>query len=54
LTGSTFSAIEVSVSNNVSNSVVTNVASITMDGVIDCVVGFFGEVNVARAADPRF
>src|SRR5207245_547589 len=45
LTGSTLSAIEVSVSNNVLNSVVTDVASITVDGVIDCVAGFFGEVN---------
>lgn len=39
LTGSTFSAIEVTVSNKVLNSVVTEVASITMDGVIECAAG---------------
>ena len=45
LTGSTFSAIEVSVSNNVLNSVVTEIASITCFGEIRCGVGFFGSVN---------
>ncbi len=45
LTGSTLSAISVSVSNNVLNSVVTDVASITVDGVIGSRDGFFGELN---------
>src|SRR5258705_13816071 len=45
LTGSTFSAIEVIVSNNVLNSVVTDVASITASAVIDCGAGSFGDVN---------
>ena len=45
LTGSTFSTIELSVSNNVLNSVVTDLASITCCGVMRCGVGFFGEVN---------
>lgn len=34
-----------SVSNNVLNSVVTDVASITVDGVIDCAAGCAGELN---------
>src|SRR6202012_4705252 len=45
LTGSTFSAIDVSVSNNVSNSVVTDVASITVAGVIDCDAGLLGDIS---------
>src|SRR5437899_3036793 len=45
LTGSTFSAIEVSVSNNVLNSVVTDLVSITAAGVIRSGAGFLGEVN---------
>src|ERR1700757_4320856 len=45
LTGSTFSAIEVMVSNNELNSVVTDRASITCCGVTRCGVGFFGDVN---------
>ena len=45
LTGSTFSAIEVTVWNNVLISVVTDRASITDCGVIFCCDGFFGVVK---------
>src|SRR5271166_4649851 len=45
LTGSTFSAIEVTVSNNELNSVVTDLASITCCGVIRCGTGYFGDLN---------
>src|SRR5689334_18916257 len=45
LTGSTFSAIDVIVWNNVLISVVTDLASITLCGEIRCGKGFFGEVN---------
>lgn len=45
LTGSIFSVIEVNVWNTVLNSVVTAVASITVEGVIGCGAGFFGEVS---------
>ncbi|CFA12853.1 Uncharacterised protein [Mycobacterium tuberculosis] len=45
LTGSTFSAIEVSVWNNVLISVVTDRTSMTSFGVIRLFVGFFGVVN---------
>src|SRR5215472_6915470 len=45
LTGSTFSAIEVMVWNNVLISVVTDLASITVRGVILCGDGFCGVVN---------
>ncbi len=45
LTGSTFSEIEVNVSNNVLNSVVTWEASMTSALEIRVLVGFFGLVN---------
>src|ERR1700751_296898 len=45
LTGSTFWAIEVMVWNTVLISVVTDLASITVCGVIRCGDGFFGVVN---------
>jgi hypothetical protein len=45
LTGSIFSAIKVSVSNKELNSVVTEVASMTVDGVIDRGEGFVGDVS---------
>src|SRR5271166_1295880 len=45
LTGSIFSEISVIVSNKVLNSVVTDVASITVSGLIRCGVGFLGVVN---------
>src|SRR5882757_5715792 len=44
-TGSTFSDIEVIVSNNVLISVVTEVTSITSPGEIRCGTGFFGDLN---------
>src|SRR5882757_2574243 len=44
-TGSTFSDIEVIVSNNVLNSVVTEVTSITSPGEIRCNTGSFGDLN---------
>src|SRR5882757_1236090 len=44
-TGSTFSDIEVIVSNNVLNSVVTEVTSITSPGEIRCGTGSFGDLN---------
>src|SRR5258708_6195746 len=45
LTGSTFSEIDVTVSNNVLISVVTEVTSITSCGAIRCGTGLFGDVN---------
>ena len=45
LTGSTFSAIEVTVSNSVLNSVVTDDTSITPSAEIRCAEGFSGELN---------
>ena len=45
LTGSTFSEMFVNVSNKVLNSVVTPEASMTSDGEMRALVGFFGLVN---------
>src|ERR1700761_1442090 len=45
LTGSTLSVSSTTVSNTVLNSVVTDVASITDDGLIRCGAGSFGDVS---------
>ena len=45
LIGSTFSVNDITVSNNVLNSVVTPDASITSEGVMRCGVGFSGDEN---------